>query len=154
MKKILLALTLVIGFYAEAKVKSNLSFDDAHVFVPMKGSRATGGFATVKNQSDKEINLVFKSAKGFKHVETHRTFEKDGQMVMEKVENYKIEPKGTLELKQGGNHLMLFDPTKEFKKDEKVELKFTVDGKDMKVMFKALPRVAAPEADHSGHSGH
>ena len=122
---IFIGLTLASLSYAkEKKIAEKLSFQDARIFVPSKGSVATAGYAVVKNNTEKEVSLIISKAEPFKAVETHMTVEKEGRMAMEKVDKFSVPAKGSLELKQGGNHIMLFEPSREIKVNEEIKVEF------------------------------
>lgn len=148
--KILLSLIMVISSMAFAKdVAPVIEITQARVFAPMKGSNTTAGYGTIKNLSTKEVIVKVTGASPFKAVEAHETKEKAGKMAMEKVVSFKIPAQGTLELKPGGNHIMLFDATREVKAGEELTIAFDVDGQVVNMKFKVESRTeAAPTAHH------
>lgn len=136
---------------AFAKVKSisaTVEVTGAKIFAPMKGSTATAGYAVIKNTSDKEVVLKVVKTEPFKAVETHQTKEKAGKMAMEKVESFKIPAQGSLELKPGGNHIMLFDPNREVKVGEELVVHFDIDGKTVESKFKVESRTEGATPGH------
>ncbi|MCK6599413.1 MAG: copper chaperone PCu(A)C [Bdellovibrionaceae bacterium] len=153
MKNIMfIGLTLATFSYAkDKKLAELLSFQDARIFVPSKGSVATAGYAVVNNKSEKEVSLVISKAEPFKAVETHMTVEKEGRMAMEKVDKFLIPANGSLELKPGGNHIMLFEPSREIKVNEEIKVEFLVDGQNQEVPFKTIPRVSTPKKEETHH---
>lgn len=153
MKNWMMALVMIAGisaFAKNAKTNAVIEVKEAQIFAPLKGTNATAGYGKIHNLSDKEVTLKIVKADSFKAVETHVTKEKDGHMAMEKVESFKIPAKGSLELKQGGNHIMLFDATREFKAGEELNVQFTVDGKAVETKFKIVNRTeqASPHVGH------
>lgn len=152
MRSVLFASALVVmGLQAQANGKEALVLSEGKIFLPLKGSPATAGYGTFTNTSDKEVKLVINKAEPFKAVETHQTLEKDGKMAMEKVDTWTVPAKGTLELKQGGNHIMLFDPKRDVKLDETIKVRFKQDGKDKEYSFKVVPRVDSASEHHHHH---
>jgi hypothetical protein len=127
--------------YAECDLKSKIDFIEPRIFAPLKGSSATGGFAKIKNNCPEELELVFKSADGFKAVESHITVEENGRMAMKKTDSFKIKSGETLELVPGGKHLMFFDPQTEIKEGSELKLTFSFNKKDLSVPFKIVPRI-------------
>ena len=69
----------------------------------------TGVFGTLTNTTDKEVTITGGSSPVAGMVEVHETVKNDaGVMVMQpKAGGFVIPAKGTLELKPGGNHIML-----------------------------------------------
>jgi copper(I)-binding protein len=145
MKKYLLIMFMSSVFtqaaYAECDLKTKIEFVEPRIFAPLKGSKATGGFAKIKNNCAEEMELVFKSAEGFKAVESHVTVEENGRMAMKKTDSFKIKSGETLELVPGGKHLMFFDPLTEVKEGSELKLTFSFNKQDLSVPFKVVPRI-------------
>lgn len=152
MKLVLSVLSAATIIFAAgvSQAKASLKFENPRIFAPLKGASMTAGYVEIKNTSDKEIEIVLKSVEKFKAVETHETLEENGKMAMKKVESFKVPAKGTLELKPGGRHLMLFDPSETLKEGSSLKAIFSVDGKDETVKFKVIPRQQATE-EHGHH---
>ncbi len=145
--KLFFGMIVLFSTFAFAKdISPIVDITDAKVFAPMKGSNTTAGYGKIKNLTSKEVNLKILGASPFKAVETHETKEKAGKMTMEKVESFKIPARGTFELKPGGNHIMLFDATREVKSGEELMIDFEVDGQLVKLKFKVESRT-----EQSGH---
>lgn len=137
------------SFFAQAD-NSSISISDAKIYAPLQGTNATAGYGTITNTSNKTVVVKVEKVDGFKATELHESLEKDGRMSMQKVEAIKIEAKKSFDLKPGGYHIMLFDPTKKFKEGEMVSVTLNVDGKSFKQEFKIVPRLKKQE-DHSHH---
>lgn len=112
----------------------------AKIYAPVKGSNSTAGYGTIKNNTDKAVTLKISKVSPFKAVETHETLEKQGKMSMKKVESFSIAAKSSFELKPGGNHIMLFDPSREVKVGEELKVEFMVDSKPVEMTFKVEAR--------------
>jgi len=142
--KMLIRSVLVISIFASLSfakdIGSAIEVTQAKIFAPMKGASVTAGYAVIKNISTQEVVLKVTKAEPFKAVETHETKEKAGKMAMEKVASFKIPALGSLELKPGGNHIMLFDATREVKAGETLVVRMEVDGKPVDVPFKVESR--------------
>ncbi len=151
MKLLKFAFAIVLGsaFMAVAKVESKpFEVKEGYIFQPTKGSNATAGYGLLKNISTKEIKITVVSADGFKAVELHETVAEKGMMKMKKVESIQLSKDGTFELKPGGNHIMLFDPTKEFKDGDLIRVTFDVDKNQVTIPFAIKPRATAPHGHH------
>lgn len=131
------------------KPAANFEIKDAYIFQPLTGAAATAGYGTIKNPSNKEITVEIVKAEGFKAVELHETVSKEGMMSMQKVESFKVPQKGSFELVPGGNHIMLFEPSKNFAENDKVKVTFKVNGKTLEqsIVVKSRNEIA-PEHNH------
>ena len=136
MKVLAFIFTAVICLSAGASLK----FSDAIIYIPLKGASLTAGYAVITNDGDENVTLSLKSVPGFKAVETHQTLEKDGRAAMRKVESFIVPARGRLKLIPGGNHIMLFDPLREFKLNELVDAEFIVNEKAQKIKMKIVAR--------------
>lgn len=143
MKMFIRLFVLISAFASLAFAKDitpPIEVTQAKIFAPMKGASVTAGYAVIKNLSVKEVVLKVTKADPFKAVETHETKEKSGKMAMEKVASFKIPSLGSLELKPGGNHIMLFDATRDVKAGETILIRLDVDGKPVDIPFKVESR--------------
>lgn len=142
---------LVFSGMASAAFSADVSFENARAFLPMPGGRATAGYVELKNETSKDAKVEVVSAEGFKAAEMHETFETDGKMGMRKIENLMVKGKGHDALVPGGKHIMLFDPTHEFKEGESVQLTLKVNDTTRKVAFKMVPRVPKEKKETEHH---
>lgn len=147
MKKLIFLLPLRLIFtglvsfgFTTAFASNSLEITKSKIFAPLKGSNATAGYALIKNITNKDVQITLKKVSPFTAVELHETVQKDGRMAMQKVESLKIESGKSIELKQGGNHIMLFDPTKEVKDGDVLKVEFEISGKMESYDFKVIPR--------------
>lgn len=151
MKNIFLTLAFIfVGATGYAKGRA-LTLSEGKIFAPLKGSPATAGYGIFVNNSNKDVTLSIQAAPPFKAVELHETSEKEGKMAMQKVDTLVVPAHGTLELKPGGHHIMLFEPNREVKNDEKVKVSFKQDGKTQEYSFKVVPRVENNSEHHHHH---
>jgi copper(I)-binding protein len=130
---------------AKAKAPKDLIFKDARIFMPIKGGFTTAGYALIRNQSEKDIQLSIVETLPFKAVEAHETTEKDGKMSMFKVDYLLIKPKEQFELKPGASHLMFFDTAREIKLGETLMVKFSTEKNTFEIPFKVIPRLPKPD---------
>ncbi|MBX3022948.1 MAG: copper chaperone PCu(A)C [Bdellovibrionales bacterium] len=139
--KTLIALSISCGAAAHAQSgPPSLKINDGYIFQPLKGSNATAGYGILKNVSGKDAALTVVSAEGFGAVELHETVPVDGLMKMRRIENFHLGKDASFELKPGGNHVMLFDPTKDFKEGDTVHVNFKLDDKSVAVPFQVRLR--------------
>lgn len=90
----------------------------------------TGAFGTVKNDSDKDVRIVGASAEIAGMVELHETVvDADGSSVMQEVEGGFVIPAGeSLELKPGGDHIMLMKLDKSIMPGDEVVVTIEFEG--------------------------
>lgn len=120
--------------------EASIHFDNARIFAPMKGSTMTAGYLTLMNHGDQKVEIKLLSVKGFKTVEMHETYEKDGKMGMRKVEKISLDPNEVLVLAPGKHHLMLFDADSSIQADKETNATFLVNDKKVEVSFKIISR--------------
>ncbi|MGE5085817.1 MAG: copper chaperone PCu(A)C, partial [Bacillota bacterium] len=83
-------------------------------------------------------------------IELHETKEKDGRMSMQKMEQITLEPGKEFELKQGGNHIMLFDAKSKVEANQKITVKLLVNNKEESFEIPVVPRIENKE-EHQHH---
>lgn len=84
-----------------------LSYSDAFVMQPIAGRDITMGGLTLSTDGG-DVTLTSASSPSFDTIELHTMSMTDGKMQMRQVEGFEIADGESLELKRGGNHLMLF----------------------------------------------
>lgn len=85
-----------------------LSYTDAFVMEPIGGRDMTMGGILLSVEGG-DVTLTSASSPSFGTIELHTMAMVDDRMQMRQVENFQIADGETLELKRGGNHLMMFD---------------------------------------------
>ncbi len=148
-------------FFSASLFANDLKVENAFLVLPNKGSKVTAAYVDFKNESNKELQIKISSADGFKAVEMHETIHEDGRASMRRIEDLKITANQKQSLKPGGLHIMLFEPAKELKEGEKLNLNFLVNAKDYKIAFvvKARNQIVKDASekkseDHHEHHGH
>ncbi len=139
---------LISGSVFAKSTVPEISAADARILIPMKGTTVTAGYATIKNDSSEEVSLVITRVKPFKAVELHETYEAAGKMGMRKIAKILVPAHQSFELKPGASHIMLFDPIKELKIGETVEVSFTANGKALTLKFRIVDRDENTEGQH------
>jgi copper(I)-binding protein len=112
------------------------------------GVKIAAGYLTVRNKSASPERLFGGATSAAARVETHVHI-KDGEIMrMREVNGYDIPPRGSLELKPGGAHLMLVDLKQPLIEGDTVPvtLKFERAG-EVKIDFH-VGRLAAPPSHH------
>lgn len=118
MKKILASLTLFASIFFGADIEVS----DIYVKQTPPNAKATAVFLKIKNNSNKDIDLVNAKSNLSDNVELHTHLHKNGKMTMLKVEKITIKANSMTELKPGGDHIMLFDPKFPVTKDSSMDI--------------------------------
>ena len=84
--------------------------------------RMMAGFLTLENTGTEAIALVDGDSPEFSHVEIHTMIMDEGVMRMRKLDELVIEPGEIVELKPGGLHLMLMQPSQTFKAGQTIDI--------------------------------
>lgn len=108
--------------------KSALTIADGWAKAADSGMSAA--FGMLKNPTDKPIHVVAAVSPDSTVLQLHEVVMKDGSMTMQqKIGGFVIPPKGMLELKPGGNHVMFMSLTKPITAGAMVPITFiTSDG--------------------------
>lgn len=136
--------------------QSTPMIDNLIVREMLPGAKATAGYFTLTNHSDKAIELTGVSSKAFAKVEIHEHVMEDDMMSMRQVtKNIVIAPHQSVSFTPGGYHLMLFKPNQKIRKGTQVALEYTFIGA-AKSEYKAkvisvLDQQKQAENDHSHH---
>ena len=104
------ALIILLLTACNQNSSESFSIENAWVREAPPNASMMAGYATIKNNTDKEQTLNLAKSKAFKMVEIHKTIIEDGVAKMRRQENLAIPAGGTLELKPGSYHLMLMHP--------------------------------------------
>ena len=119
-----------------------LSYSDAFVMEPIGGRDMTMGGVTLSVEGG-DVTLTSASSPSFGTIELHTMAMVDDRMQMRQVENFEITDGEALELKRGGNHLMMFDVGEGVMGGETVDITFNfeADGEPMTLVVEADVRV-------------
>ena len=119
-----------------------LSYSDAFVMEPIGSRDMTMGGVTLSVEGG-DVTLLSASAPGIEAIELHTMAMVDDRMQMRQVENFEIADGEVLELKRGGNHMMMFGVGEGVVGGETVDitLNFETDGEPMTLVVEADVRV-------------
>ena len=92
-----------------AGLADQLSVVGPYVRLAPPGARVTGAFMTIRNTSDKAIQLVKADSSAAKVTELHNHINDNGVMRMRQVKSISVPAKGEVQLKPGSYHVMLID---------------------------------------------
>lgn len=119
-----------------------LSYSDAFVMEPIGSRDMTMGGVTLSVEGG-DVTLLSASSPSIEAIELHTMAMVDDRMQMRQVENFEISDGEVLELKRGGNHMMMFGVGEGVVGGETVDitLNFEADGEPMTLVVEADVRV-------------
>jgi|JI9StandDraft_2_1071091.scaffolds.fasta_scaffold290634_2 copper(I)-binding protein len=128
MKKILIAILLVqaIQVFAQDKTKG-IKIENAMIKNIPPASSTTAGYMLIKNETNKDINLLKAESDISKVVELHTVNMENGVMKMRQVKSILIKANSSIELKPGSFHIMFIGLKSPLKKDEKKKIRLVFD---------------------------
>ncbi|NIJ12098.1 hypothetical protein FHU38_002442 [Saccharomonospora amisosensis] len=94
-----------------------------------QGANMTGAFMRLRNNTDSEVTLTSATTDVAGMVEIHETVPSEGSMVMRKKEGgLPVPPNGTVNLKPGGDHIMLMKLKRQLAPGDEVTLTLELSG--------------------------
>ena len=149
MKKILFLAVFCLGAFA-----LDVEINDIYARASIAGVPNSAVFMNITNKENKVIKLISASSLASKKAELHTHIKENEMMKMVKVENFEIAPNATLELKPGGNHIMLLGLKNELKAGDKIDLKLEFEGQSVElkdIIVKDLKNSMKNSANHPHH---
>ena len=86
-------------------------------------SKVMVAYMTLKNTGVEPVEIVAAKSDLFSSIEFHETIHEDGMAKMVRHNSLNIPPEKSLQLKRGGQHLMLFNPAKPLKAGDTVNIR-------------------------------
>ena len=113
------------AFASDAVLDSGttLTIENAWIAEAPPVSRVMVAYMTLKNTGPNNIEIIDAESDLYSSIEFHETLHEDGMARMIRHASLEISAYNSLELKQGGPHLMLFNPTKRLKAGDTVDIK-------------------------------
>ncbi|WP_159737796.1 copper chaperone PCu(A)C [Vibrio atypicus] len=121
--KALLLATLVLSPIAHAKMDIMAHHAYARATPPNAATSAV--FAEIMNRSDSDRFIVSATTDAAEKVELHDVIKEGDVMKMRQVDRIKVPANGSVELKPGSLHIMLFDLKKPLVEGEKIDVQVT-----------------------------
>ena len=131
MNKTLFLLILLLSIYVTAATaeeknpESMLLIENAWIAEAPPVSKVMVAYMTIKNTASQAIEIVRAESKIYSSIEFHETKHEDGMARMLRHDSLTIPAASSIQLKRGGKHLMLFNPTKPLKAGDSVIIKLT-----------------------------
>lgn len=109
------------------QAQAPLTISGAWVREPVPGRPATAAYATLENTGATDLQIVSASTDAAGAVELHEMVRSGDMMRMSPVKSVRVPARGTVELKPGGLHIMLFQLKRPLAEGDAIELTLTTD---------------------------
>ena len=136
MKKFVLSIVSIAAVFG-----ADVEIDGAYARASIPNVPNSAAFFVIKNNSDKDIAITGANSDIAEKNELHTHIKENKMMKMMKIEKLVVPAKSSLELKSGGDHVMLMGLKKELKAGDEMSLELSFsdgDKKSIKVPVKDL----------------
>lgn len=136
MKKFVLSIASIAAVFG-----ADIEIDGAYARASIPNVPNSAAFFVIKNNSDKDIAITSANSDIAEKNELHTHIKENKMMKMMKIEKLVVPAKSSLELKSGGDHVMLMGLKKELKAGDEISLELSFsdgDKKSIKVPVKDL----------------
>lgn len=136
MKKFVLSIASIAAVFG-----ADVEIDGAYARASIPNVPNSAAFFVIKNNSDKDIAITGANSDIAEKNELHTHIKENKMMKMMKIEKLVVPAKSSLELKSGGDHVMLMGLKKELKAGDEISLELSFsdgDKKSIKVPVKDL----------------
>lgn len=136
MKKFVLSIVSIAAVFG-----ADVEIDGAYARASIPNVPNSAAFFVIKNNSDKDIAITSANSDIAEKNELHTHIKENQMLKMMKVEKLVVPAKSSLELKSGGDHVMLMGLKKELKVGDEISLELSFsdgDKKSIKVPVKDL----------------
>lgn len=136
MKKFVLSIASIAAVFG-----ADVEIEGAYARASIPNVPNSAAFFVIKNNSDKDIAITSANSDIAEKNELHTHIKENEMMKMMKIEKLVVPAKSSLELKSGGDHVMLIGLKKELKAGDEISLELSFsdgDKKSIKVPVKDL----------------
>ena len=136
MKKFVLSIVSIAAVFG-----ADVEIEGAYARASIPNVPNSAAFFVIKNNSDKDIAITSANSDIAEKNELHTHIKENEMMKMMKIEKLVVPAKSSLELKSGGDHVMLMGLKKELKAGDEISLELSFsdgDKKSIKVPVKDL----------------
>lgn len=136
MKKFVLSIVSIAAVFG-----ADVEIDGAYARASIPNVPNSAAFFVIKNNSDKDIAITGANSDIAEKNELHTHIKENQMLKMMKIEKLVVPAKSSLELKSGGDHVMLMGLKKELKAGDEISLELSFsdgDKKSIKVPVKDL----------------
>ena len=129
MKKFVLSIASIAAVFG-----ADVEIDGAYARASIPNVPNSAAFFVIKNNSDKDIAITSANSDIAEKNELHTHIKENKMMKMMKIEKLVVPAKSSLELKSGGDHVMLMGLKKELKVGDEINLELSFsDGEKKKI---------------------
>ena len=123
---------LISGFigplYAEEYAEeAKLTIENAWISEAPPVSKVMVSYMTINNTGNEAIDITKAESDLYSSIEFHETIHENGMARMVRWDELTVPANGSVQLKRGGKHFMLFNPTKHLKAGETVRITLTTN---------------------------
>ena len=136
MKKFVLSIVSIAAVFG-----ADIEIEGAYARASIPNVPNSAAFFVIKNNSDKDIAITSANSDIAEKNELHTHIKENQMLKMMKIEKLVVPAKSSLELKSGGDHVMLIGLKKELKAGDEINLELSFsdgDKKSIKVPVKDL----------------
>ena len=136
MKKFVLSIVSIAAVFG-----ADIEIEGAYARASIPNVPNSAAFFVIKNNSDKDIAITSANSDIAEKNELHTHIKENQMLKMMKIEKLVVPAKSSLELKSGGDHVMLMGLKKELKVGDEINLELSFsdgDKKSIKVPVKDL----------------
>ena len=136
MKKFVLSILSIAAVFG-----ADIEIEGAYARASIPNVPNSAAFFVIKNNSDKDIAITSANSDIAEKNELHTHIKENQMLKMMKIEKLVVPAKSSLELKSGGDHVMLRGQKKELKAGDEINLELSFsdgDKKSIKVPVKDL----------------
>ena len=136
MKKFVLSIVSIAAVFG-----ADIEIEGAYARASIPNVPNSAAFFVIKNNSDKDIAITSANSDAAQKNELHTHIKENQMLKMMKIEKLVVPAKSSLELKSGGDHVMLMGLKKELKAGDEISLELSFsdgDKKSIKVPVKDL----------------
>ena len=136
MKKFVLSIVSIAAVFG-----ADIEIEGAYARASIPNVPNSAAFFVIKNNSDKDIAITSANSDIAEKNELHTHIKENKMMKMMKIEKLVVPAKSSLELKSGGDHVMLMGLKQELKAGDEISLELSFsdgDKKSIKVPVKDL----------------
>ena len=136
MKKFVLSIASIAVLFG-----ADVEIEGAYARASIPNVPNSAAFFVIKNNSDKDIAITSANSDIAEKNELHTHIKENQMLKMMKIEKLVVPAKSSLELKSGGDHVMLMGLKKELKAGDEINLELSFsdgDKKNIKVPVKDL----------------
>ena len=131
----------------------SLAISDAWIREAPPGATVLAGYLRLANTGDKALVISAIRSQDFERIELHRTVVEEGIARMLPVERLEIPPGDSISLEPGGMHLMLFNPARSLRQDDRVVFSVELAG-DACQRFESVVMRGTDVDAHQHHNHH